>query len=298
VIAFLAGAAAVAIVVFTLRRDFWKSRQVWSIAGLMVLPAFVYYVLLHSGRSSEYFISWSAAMLKLLTSTDFYSSWLGFLGSLFGLTVLFASLAGIFVASPRLRWLLTGLWAGYGLYGLTLPFQMYTHSYYHIQLVPVIALGLAAALDPLFERASVQNGAARAVFIGVIAALIGYQAWAARSVLAAEDFRQEPPVWERIGKAIPENAEVIGLTQDYGYRLMLWGWRKVSLWPLNTDLAEVRNENRDPAARFDEITADMDYFLVTAFGQLDKQPELRKILEAFPVAAEGDGFVLYDLRRK
>jgi hypothetical protein len=90
---------------------------------------------------------------------------------------------------------------------------------------------------------------------------------------------------------------VIGLTQDYGYRLMLWGWRRVSLWPLSTDLADVRNADRDTASRFDEITAGRDYFLVTAFGQLDKQPDLKKILEQYPVAADGDGFVLYDLRK-
>ena len=108
---------------------------------------------------------------------------------------------------------------------------------------------------------------------------------------------RHPPVWAAIGRAIPADAPVIGLTQDYGYRLMLWGWRKVSLWPLNTDLAELRNEDRDPAGRFDEITAGQDYFLVTAFGQLDKQPELKQILDGYPIAAEGDGYVLYDLRK-
>jgi len=297
VIAFLVAGAAIAMVLFTLGRGFWRSKQVWALAALMVLPALTHYVFLNSGRSSEYFINWSVALFKLITSTDFYSKWLSFLGSLFGLTVLFASLAGIFIARPRLRVLLIGLWAGYLLYGLTLPFQMYTHSYYHIQLVPVIALGLAAALDPLFERATAQSPAGRAAFAAVILALIGYQAWVARSILIAEDFRQEPAVWQEIGEAIPADANVIGLTQDYGYRLMLWGWRKVGLWPLNTDLAEVRNEDRNPAARFDEITAGRDYFLVTAFGQLDKQPELKVILDGFPIAAEGDGFVLYDLRK-
>ena len=298
VIAFLVAGGAAALVLFTLGRSFWKSRQVWTMAVLMIVPALLYYVLLNSGRAGEYFISWSASMLKLITSADFYSRWLAFLGSLFGLTILFLSLAGTFVAAPRLRALLIGLWVGYAAYGLTLPFQMYTHSYYHIQLVPVIALGLSAALHPLFNRAASQPPAARAAFAAVILALLGYQAWVARSVLIAEDFRQEPPVWAEIGAAIPADADVIGLTQDYGYRLMLWGWRKVSLWPLNTELADVRNEDRDLAARFDEITDGKEYFLVTAFGQLDKQPELKQILAGYPIAAEGDGFVLYDLREK
>jgi 4-amino-4-deoxy-L-arabinose transferase-like glycosyltransferase len=152
VIAFMVGTAAAVLVLFTLPRDFWKSKQVWAMAFLMVAPAFLYYVVLHSGRSSDYFVNWSAALFKLVSSTDFYSKWLAFLGSLFGLTILFASIAGALIAPARLRWLLVSLWIGYLAYGLTLPFQMYTHSYYHIQLIPLIALGLAVVLDPLFQK--------------------------------------------------------------------------------------------------------------------------------------------------
>src|SRR6266487_1003690 len=119
VIAFLVGASAIALVLFTLRKDFWKSKQVWAMALLMVVPAFLFYVVFHSGRSSEYFISWSVALFKLISSSDFYSKWLAFLGSLFGLTILFASLAGALIAPPRLRWLLISLWIGYLAYGLT-----------------------------------------------------------------------------------------------------------------------------------------------------------------------------------
>ncbi len=297
VIAFLVGACAIALVPFTLRRDFWKSKQVWAMALLMVVPAFLFYVIFHSGRSGEYFISWSFALFKLISSSDFYSKWLAFLGSLFGLTILFASLAGALIATPRLRWLLLSLWIGYLAYGLTLPFQMYTHSYYHIQLIPVIALGLAAALNPVLERVAAQGVAGRLAFVTLMIAVIGYHAWVARSVLVAEDFRNEPKVWENIAAAIPENTNVIALTQDYGYRLMYFGWRKVNLWPLDTDLAQIKNANRDTAAQFDEITAGNDYFLVTAFGQLNQQPALKKILDQYPIVGQGDGFVLYDLHQ-
>jgi 4-amino-4-deoxy-L-arabinose transferase-like glycosyltransferase len=296
VIAFLVGTCAIPLVLFTLRKDFWKSKQVWAMALLMIVPALLYYVAFHSGRSSEYFISWSVALFKLVTSSDFYSKWLAFLGSLFGLTILFASIAGALIATPRLRWLLISLWIGYLAYGLTLPFQMYTHSYYHIQLIPVVALGLAAALNPLLEKAAAQGFAGRAAFVALAIAVVGYHAWVARSVLVAEDFRNEPKVWENIAAAIPQNANVIALTQDYGYRLMYFGWRKVDLWPLDTDLAQIKNANRDTAAQFDEIIAGNDYFLVTAFGQLNQQPALKKILDEHPVVDQGDGFILYDLR--
>jgi hypothetical protein len=236
-------------------------------------------------------------LLNLITSTDFYTKWLAFLGILFGQTLIFLSIAGALIAPPRMRWLLISLWIGYLLYGLTLPFQMYTHSYYHIQLIPILALGLAVVLNPLVEYVTSLNKVGRVSFIALVVAIIGYQAYVARSVLFAESFRHEPAYWSQVGEAIPSDAKVIALTQDYGFRLMLYGWRKVELWPLATELSETRNPDKDNAAKFDEIIAGMDYFLVTAFGQLEKQPELKKILDTYPISIEGDGYVLYDLRK-
>lgn len=296
VIAFFVGAAAIALVLITLKKDFWKSKQVWTMAALMVIPAFVFYILLNKGRSTEYFFAWTVTLINLITSTDFYSRWLAFLGNLFGLTMIFLSLAGALVSPPRMRWLLFSLWTGYLLYGLTLPFQMYTHSYYHIQLIPILALGLASAVHPLIEVVASQEKIWRFAGVMLIVAMFGYQSWVARSVLIAEDFRHEPAFWKGVGDALPPEADVIALTQDYGYRLMLFGWRKVDLWRLSTDLSEARGGQQN-ADDFLESTEGMEYFLVTAFGQFEKQPTLRKILAQYPIAAEGDGYVLYDLRK-
>lgn len=297
VIAFFVGAAAIAMVLFTLRKNFWKSKQVWMMASIMVIPALFFYILLNQGRSTEYFFSWTVALIDLITSTDFYTKWLAFLGTIFGLTIIFLSIAGSLIASPRMRWLTISLWIGYLLYGLTLPFQMYTHSYYHIQLIPILALGLAVVLNPLVESVAANGGVGRVGFIALVVAVIGYQAYVARSVLAAEDFRHEPAFWSEVGEAIPSDGNVMALTQDYGYRLMAYGWRRVSLWPLATGLSEARNPDKNNAEQFAELTDGMDYFLVTAFGQLDKQPDLKEILDTYPIAAEGDGYVLYDLKK-
>ncbi|MDP1546573.1 MAG: phospholipid carrier-dependent glycosyltransferase [Anaerolineales bacterium] len=297
VIAFFVGAAAIALVLFTLGKDFWKSKQVWVMAALMVVPALLFYVLLNQGRSTEYFFSWTVALIKLISSSDFYNQWLVFVGRLFGLTVIFASVAGAFIAPPRMRWLLVSLWVGYLLYGLTLPFQMYTHSYYHIQLIPIVALGLAMVLHPLTERVAGIGGVGRVGFVAVVVAVIGYHAYVARSVLVAESFRHEPAYWSEVGEIVPTDGKVIALTHDYGYRLMMYGWRKVSLWPLATGLSEVRNPDKNNAEKFEELTAGVDYFLVTAFGQFDKQPDLKTILNEYPILTEGDGYVLYDLRK-
>jgi hypothetical protein len=218
-------------------------------------------------------------------------------GSLFGLTSLLLAAAGTLIAPARARWLLLGGWIGYLAYGLALPFQMFTHSYYHIQLVPLVALGLVPIADAIIARAAVGGRAMQYALVMLVAAAIGYQSWAARSVIVSENFSDAPGHWEAVGRAIPAGADVIALTQDYGYDLMYWGWRKVDLWPLDTNLSDVKNPGKDVAARFAGIVHGDSYFLVTGFGQLDHQPDLKQILAGYPVAAQGDGFVLYDLRK-
>ena len=69
------------------------------------------------------------------------------------------------------------------------------------------------------------------------------------------------------------------------------------MWPLSTGLSEARGGEQDTAGDFADLTESKEYFLVTASGQLEKQPDLKKILAQYPIAAEGDGYVLFDLRK-
>jgi 4-amino-4-deoxy-L-arabinose transferase-like glycosyltransferase len=299
VIVFLVIGAAIAAVLSTLGWKFWKSLQVWAMMALMAIPAFLFYIVGRPGRSDEYFLAWTVDLIKLDLSTSFYAHWLGFVGSLFGLTILFLSLAGVFLAPPRLRWMLIGIWIGYFAYGLTLPYQMYTHSYYHIQLIPIVALGLVPVIEAVAARTSSETRWLKATVIAVVFFVIGYQAYVARSDLVAQasDYNREPAYWQNVAKAIPANANLIGLTQDYGYRLMYYGWRKIVLWPYVNGLTEVKGTSVDAQAKFAELVAGRDYFLVTASNQLDAQPELKKILDGYTIAAQGDGYVLYDLHK-
>ena len=195
--------------------------------------------------------------------------------------------------------MLIGIWIGYFIYGLTLPYQMYTHSYYHIQLIPMVALGLVPIIEAVSVRVSGETRWLKAALIAIVVFVIGYQAWIARSNLVAQavDYRREPAYWVNVAKAIPANANLIGLTQDYGYRLMYYGWRKIVLWPYVNGLTQVKGTSVNAQAKFSELVVGRDDFLVTASNQLDAQPELKKILDGYTITAQGDGFVLYDLHK-
>jgi hypothetical protein len=104
-----------------------------------------------------------------------------------------------------------------------------------------------------------------------------------------------------VGEAIPQGSRFIALTADYGMRLRYYGWRNENAsWPSQGDLklfSIAGHDNPDDYEKyFQDMTAGNDYFLVTAFGELDAQPQLREILERYPVLVDGNGFKIYDLR--
>jgi hypothetical protein len=71
------------------------------------------------------------------------------------------------------------------------------------------------------------------------------------------------------------------------------------VWPTQQDYAffelQGRNRSADFDAEFAERTRDHDYFLVTLFGELDQQPLLKQVLSEFPLAIDGDGYLLFRL---
>jgi 4-amino-4-deoxy-L-arabinose transferase-like glycosyltransferase len=142
---YLVGAAAVAVVLHSLGFvQSFRKPQVWGMAVLMALPSFGYYLLLGHGNTAGYIANWTVALSHLIIEPAFYVRWLSFVQNWMGFTPIVLALIGIILATPRNKALLIGLWVGYFIYGLTLPYQMYTHSYYHLQLVPILALSLTA----------------------------------------------------------------------------------------------------------------------------------------------------------
>lgn len=300
VIAYMIAAGAIAIVLAVLGlKQALRSRQVWSMAILMVLPSALYYLAFSpGGRITEYVTSWTLALLPLLADPALYIRWMGMLHNLFGLTLLFAGLIGVLLSSGKNRIFLAGLWVGYFIYGLTLPYQMYTHNYYHLQLTPLLALSLAPVAALLFNKAAQQPRFWQWVLAGALLLAALYPAWVTRSDLFAEDYRNEGQYWRGIAEVLPEDGKFIALIQDYGFRLMYFGMEKVNLWPVTgeQELSSLRGSEKSFDTLFANKTAGARYFLVTAMGQYNRQPDLRSMLENnYPLIAEGDGYLIFDL---
>lgn len=299
VAAYIIAGAAVSLVLHSLGwRKFWRNAQVWVMMLLMVLPSGFYYLVLRSGRAGEYFDTWTISLSHLLLDPSTYVRWLSLVADLLGLGALLLGLLGIVLAQGRGRALLIGLWAGYVIYGLLTPYQMYTHSYYHIQLVAIVAISIVPSVHPLAEKISAQSPFWQVVVAGIFILGIGFASWEAILPQYRDDYRHEPPYWEEIGTQLPTDGKILALTQDYGYRIMYYGWRKVILWPNRGEIAlsELRGEGKEFENYFNRRSQGMNYFLITAFRQLNEQADLKAHLEEnYPVYAEGSGYLIYDL---
>jgi len=225
---------------------------------------------------------------------------LSFIGSLMGLTFFFFALAGLCLLSGRGRALAFGLWVGYALFGLMVPQLIHTHDYYNLPLIPIVALSISSIGNLTLSKLTKEKRSWQVLFVVIALGGLGFQALKARGALLAKDYRNEPKPWIKMGEALPKDGNIIALTHEYGYRLLYYGWRQVSLWPYTSDfdltIARGGNVETNFELFFAQMTGDKDYFLVTLYSELESQPALKsKLYDNYPIYDEGDGYILFDL---
>jgi hypothetical protein len=230
-----------------------------------------------------------------LLTIDQAVGWLPFFGGLLGLS-LFPR------GTPRA--LLLGLWFGYAAFGLAFDYSVAVDDYYHLQLVPIIALSAAPIVALSLERA---EGIApelpwRALRGVVVAAAVVLAVIVAR-------VRTENPGWEHavaireaIGAAVGHSTHTIFLAGDYGGTLEYHGLLAGRPWPLQSDLEFEALTDRSPIdarSRFDrDFAAERpEYFIVLDLDQLAAQPDLMTFLDGgFEPLVETEDYRIYDLR--
>ena len=285
---------------FTLR-DLLRNLQVWAMAVLGILPAAAYMVYgifiagFLGGQFGGRFIP------SLLLNPLNYLAWQSKAGHAAGAIFIALGLLGlVFTKEKRLRTFLTGLWVAYLLYGLFFDYHVATHDYYHLPLLPIVAVSLAPLGEWLFARITEAASSRWMRSAVVVILLYGLFAvvWQVRDEMKAVDYRPQAAMWAEIGEKVNYKKNVVGLTQDYGSRLQYWGLTTAENWYTSGDeyYLEVRGGKRSFEKTFDEVMKRKDYFLVTDFEELRLQPELKARLSMYQIFAEGDGYIIYNLR--
>ncbi len=285
-----------------LRRSL-RDPQTWTVGGLALLPVLGYYI---NGLFISGFLAGQDSLRffpEFWTDPAFYIRWVETAAGICGFTVLIAGLVGVFLVPDRAgRGLLAGLWAGYALYSLAFPYHTLTHDYYQLLLIPIAAVSLAPPVGLVFAEIARRPYARPALAAAAVLAIgaILFKVWDTRVILAREDYRPDAAEWARFEGLLPPDARVISLAQAYGFPLAYYGWIVAERWPTGADLDLRELAGLDPAAVTSRRLADLagaDYFIVTQFNELERQPDLQDYLAGHAsVYLEGDGYVIYALQ--
>jgi hypothetical protein len=282
-------------------RSALRDRKVWLLAALIILPYGLYHIYgmyingFLRGQYSDRF--WPSLWIDPV----FYLRWKSMIDSTVGFEWFLVGLLGCFTLRERTwRGAFLGAWGGYFVYGLVVSYHISTHDYYQMPIIPLVAFGLAAGAGLLFQN---QRGP-KVVLVGVVYALVLFSvaanAWDVRVTLKADDFRSEVAYWQKLGTKIGHETKVVGLTQDYGYRLGYWGLVDCTPWMSSSDFnaKALAGQSYDEKALFTSLVKDQDLFVVTMPDELARQPELKIMLtKGYAVWAKGSDYTIYDLHQ-
>lgn len=277
------------------------SRQVWVMALLTVLPYAIYhvYAVYITGKmAGQFSLRFFPAMWKDPAS---YFEWYKMIRTVVRLEWLLAAVMGIFLLRDRFaRWLLLGALTGYGLYGMVFIYYTTTHDYYHLPLIPIVALGVGSVMAVLISHLNLGRPWSEVVLAGAI--LIPLLVNLADSVmeLRSRDFWADVALAEEVGALFKPEEKIVSMAPYDSGTLRYWGWVNASNWMTTHDFAlrQLAGQNIDTVNLFSEATAGMDYFLVMNFDQLAEQPDLQKLLQdGYTVSAQTDDYLLYDLHQ-
>jgi hypothetical protein len=281
-----------------------KSAQTWLILLLSALPIamFTYYGFFIDRRMAGQFIG--RFFPNLYFSPSLYVNWITHIEEHFSLITLILSIVGLtLVKDKNLRWLLAGWWAGYLVYGFVFPHHITTHSYYHLPLVPIMAVSLAplaSRISDLVNQTS-QKSLNWGLIIAAYLAFVAFNLWSIQDYLVSVDYRLVSERLEHIGAVIKTNSKTstIALSNDYEASLQFYGMTSSRHWPSRGEIKTI-NSTGEPEtfeALWERNTLGVHFFVILDVEEFYKQAELRdKLLNNYEIIAQEEEYFLFDLK--
>lgn len=296
-----------------------KSRGIYVFGTLSLLPCIVYYgwgLLTVDKLQNQADVSF---ILALWFDAEFWTRWLEMIGRTAGIVLVGLALWSLRLLNkgPQ-RALLVALFVSYALYGLTFNYHIHTHDYYSLQLVPTMSLGLGPALACLLGWAGKQWAISKwriLIPVALVAAIpVGGIVWLKSGNLKSVDerikdriesslllfgmsskvfmfvnpdyygFARRAEIEKNVGDVVGHTPSAIMLTPDLGLSLVYNAQISGIFWPDEASIRadRIKGEPEMTAAeRFQSKYAGkgFEYFIITDFGELEKQPDLKPFLD-------------------
>lgn len=278
----------------------WRDPQVWAMAVLSLVLYAAYLIdglLIHNTLVEQFSQRFFPGFW---VDPAFYLRWISNVSRVIPFElVLLAGLGGLLLRKPY-NFMVLAVWAGYIIFGLTLPHQISTHDYYHLPLLAPVALGLAAAGSGLYRELRTIHRLANAAAVAAVVTVLVLYGYQSRNSMKRSDTFQKAQALQAAGLALGHNSSVVALTSDYGEGLAYYGWIRPTVWPTADDQtwqASLGNPSGFTKL-YQQLAAGRDYFVVTNPSELDRQPQLKEFLQQnYTLLEPSGGVLIYDLHK-
>jgi len=297
-----------------------KIRQVlvhlhsWIFFFVASAPGAIYYLRsLFISETLQSQASWSF-MPRLFFTSLFYKGWFQNVGLIVGFGLLILTLLALPLIYSRKtpRALLLGLGAGYIMFCVVFNYHASTHHYYHLQIIPLVAVSVGFLGAVIFARLNESRTpwklrAAILTVVLVAFALDGVKQvvirrnWQERNM----DFAKVVEVAEEIGNHVDHSLRCIFLDPEYGSTLKYHGWLSGWIWYSATDISINRTFRGSSEKTAQELYfrkyagLKPRFFIVTDFKEFERQSDLKEFLTSrFQIMASTPWYLIFDLARE
>ena len=298
-------------------RESISDRHSWLFAILALFPTALLYTYDYFYQNAQAVDVFKNVYFQphLLLDSVFYTGWWRQISKTIGIASLVVALLGIFLFRSRApRALVVGLWCGYAMLGLLFVWPFSTHDYFHLQLVPLVALclGPVGALILAHVREARPRWLSQlfqAMALGVLIFLLALGTSRSLNRVIVTDsvakyYENQVRIAQDIGEELGHSSNTVFLAFDYGNRLKYYGWIDGASWPIAGDLRAERlftgkpNPGAEERFHADYASRSPEYFIVIYMEGYKKQKDLREFLtQTFPMVAQTEDYLIFDLRK-
>jgi|TARA_Y100000310_G_C20657116_1_gene802535 4-amino-4-deoxy-L-arabinose transferase-like glycosyltransferase len=239
------------------------------------------------------------------------ASWLAQTNFVIGFIPLFISMISlVFVQKNISQALSFGLFTGYIIFSIVFSYHISTHDYYSLPLVPIIALSLGPWCNYIAEQLSKFNNKQfikNIILSGIIILSIagGLLEISVRNYDRHGRWQHhEKTIAREIGKLVNHSAKTLFLSISEGYPLQYYGklaGKQIAYSTVAIEKFVKKRTHLDINKSKNPFNIDFipEYFIVTELLEYSRRKDLQNyFMNNFPIIAQNDGYIIYDLRKK
>ncbi len=287
------------------RSSGWQ-RRLGSGAALLVMSVSIgsIYYLVRIFRGDELAAQADVSFIpELLFHQSYWEGWLKSASWAVGFVPLILAILGLAAmrGGPR-RAFAVGLWGGYVAYCLVFTYHIRFAGYYHLMLVPIVALSFAPLVPGFLRFIHETSGSwfGKALWASVILLVLVTVLRDTRNTFDAAGQFEPPRTAAEIGEIVRHSTKTAYLASYYGTPLEYYGELAGKYWPRSqSDWAPRAGEGaRSVRERFSTLGFQPEYFIITDFRALRAhESELEAFLSQHcTLLAESPEYIIYDLR--